>query len=44
MMTKAWLSEMKSKTKMHVLEMIKRKHVNNSSEMKRVPQAHVEKL
>ena len=34
--------KMKSKSKMHVLEMIRRKHAYNSLEMKSVPQAHVE--
>ena len=41
-MTNACSSKMKSKSTMHVSEMIKRKHVYNSSEMKSVPQAHVE--
>ena len=35
-------SKMKSKSKMYVSEMIKGKHVCNSSEMKSVLQAHVE--
>ena len=39
--TKACSNKMKSKSKMHVSEMIKRKHAYNSSEMKSVPQAHV---
>ena len=42
MMTNACSDKMKSKSKMYVSEMIKRKHVSNSSEMKGVLQAHVE--
>ena len=42
MMTNTCLNKMKSKSKMHVSEMIRRKHVNNGLEMKSVPQAHVE--
>ena len=41
-MTNTCSNKMKSKSKMHVLETIRRKHVSNDSEMKSVPQAHVE--
>ena len=40
--TNACSNKMKSKSKMHVLETIRRKHVNNGLEMKSVLQAHVE--
>ena len=42
MTTNACSDKMKSKSKMHVSETIRRKHVNNSLEMKSVPQTHVE--
>ena len=40
--TNACSNKMKSKSKMHVSETIRRKHAYNSLEMKSVPQAHVE--
>ena len=42
MTTNTCSGKMKSRSKMHVSEMIEGKHVDNSSEMKSMLQAHVE--